>query len=260
MTRARAGVRVLVTRPAEQARALARRIQAEGGEAVVFPVLTIEPEPDLAAVRAAIGPVRDYDVVVFVSPNAVAHGHALLDAQSDRAPRIAAIGPSTALALEARGVTVTIRPAAGYTSETLLAEPGLRELRGQRALIVRGGSGRELLAETLRARGATVAYADVYRRVAEHADAAALRARWRSRGIDLVTALSVETLDAIRSALGDEGHALLSAAALVTASDRVIKRAAALGLSSVVQARGPDDAALVEAMIAWRRARSDPSG
>lgn len=258
MTGALAGVRVLVTRPAEQARDLARRIEAEGGEAIVFPVLAIEPEADLAGVRAAVGPVCNYDIVVFVSPNAVAHGHALLDARSDRAPRVAVIGPSTALALEARGVTVAIRPAAGYTSEALLAEPALRELHGQRVLIVRGGSGRELLAETLRARGAQVAYAEVYRRVAAQADAAALRARWRSHGIDLVTALSVETLDAIQAALADQG--LLSAAALVTASDRVIKRAAALGLSGVVQARGPDDAALVEAMIAWRRARSDPSG
>jgi uroporphyrinogen-III synthase len=255
VTRALAGVRVLVTRPAEQARELARRIEAEGGEAVVFPVLAIEPVIDLAAVRAAIGPVRDYDVVVFVSRNAVAHGHALLERRSPGAPLIAAIGPSTARALEALGATVAIRPAAGYTSEALLADPALRDLRGRRVLIVRGHGGRELLAETLRARGATVAYAEVYRRAAAHADASALRARWHSRGMDLVTALSIETLDALRVALGDEGHALLAGAALVTASDRVIKRAAALGLNSVVQARGPDDAALVEAMIAWRRAK-----
>jgi uroporphyrinogen-III synthase len=259
VTRALAGVRVLVTRPAEQAAELARRIEAEGGEAVIFPVLAIEPVSDLAEVRAALGPLP-HDVVVFVSPNAVAHGHALLAAPTARAPAIAAVGPSTARALEALGYPVAIRPAAGYTSEALLAVPALRDVRARRVLIVRGQGGRELLAETLRARGASVAYAEVYRRIPTNADASVLRARWRNRGIDVVTALSVETLDALQAILGDEGRALLSRAVLVTASDRVLKRAAALGLSGVVESEGPDDPALVEAMIAWRRARSDRSG
>ena len=256
MTGSLAGARVLVTRPAEQARGLARRIEAEGGEVILFPVLAIEPVSDLDTVRAGIGPLERFDLVIFVSPNAVAHGRALLGPTATRAPGIAAIGPSTARALEAAGATVAIRPAAGYTSEALLAEPALNDLQGRRVLVVRGVGGRELIADTLRARGAEVAYAEVYRRVATRSDARSLRSSWRRDGMDFVTVLSLETLDALRAHLDDEGHALLAGAALVTASERVLKRAEELGLPDIVMAEGPDDAALVAAMITWRRARS----
>jgi uroporphyrinogen-III synthase len=261
VTNALAGVRVLVTRPAEQASELARMIAAEGGQAILLPALTIEPVTDLGAVRAAIGAIADFDLVVFVSRNAVTHGLALLGAGSGARPQIAAIGPSTAAALERAGRRVSIRPVAGFTSEALLAEPALRQVRGRRVLIVRGRGGRELLADTLSERGAQVVYAEVYeRRANAAADTGALRRRWRREGIDLVTALSVETLDALHAQLGADAHELLARSAMVTASARVIKRAATLGLRSVVTARAPDDRALVEAMIAWRRERSPASG
>ena len=253
MTGPLAGARVLVTRPADQAEGLAHRIAAAGGEAVCFPALAIEPVHDLAAVRAAIGDVRDYDVAVFVSRNAVAHGRALLEGATPDHPRVAAIGPSTAAALEGVGVLVSIRPADGYTSEALLAQPALQGLHGRRVLLVRGSGGRELLADTLAARGAEVVSAQVYARNVAAGDVGDLIERWRRDGMDFVTALSVETLDALCALLGERGHTLLAATPMVTASARVIKRAATLGLTRVVPAGGPDDGALIEAMAAWRR-------
>ena len=250
-----AGVRVLVTRPVEQAGPLARPIEAEGGVAVVSPVLAIEPVPDLARVREAIGPVSRYDLAVFVSRNAVAHGAALLAGAADDGPRVAAIGPSTARALEDAGLRVAIRPLAGYTSEALLAEPAMQSLRGSRVLIVRGSGGRELLADTLAARGAEIVHAEVYERRPVITEARELIARWRTDGYDLATALSVETLEALRAQLGPAADELLARTPLVTASARVIQMAAALGLPDAVSAHGPDDRALLEAMIAWARLR-----
>jgi uroporphyrinogen-III synthase len=244
-----------VTRPLAQAQPLARLIEAEGGEAIVFPVLSIEPAADLAAVRTGVGPIEQFDLAVFVSRNAVEHGRALLAGAAPGRPRVAAIGPSTAQALEQAGLRVDIRPTCGFTSEALLAQPALQSVRGLRVLVVRGAGGRELLGETLAARGAELRYAEVYARRASTADARLLRERWERAEIHLATALSVETLDALCALLGPAGRGLLARAGLVTASARVLKRAAALGLESVVMARGPDDRALVEAMIAWRRAR-----
>jgi uroporphyrinogen-III synthase len=86
-------------------------------------------------------------------------------------------------------------------------------------------------------------------------DARALTGRWKRDGIDLVTALSVETLDALLAQLGPPAQELLARTPLVTASARVIKRAEALGLPDAVHAAGPDDRALIEAMIEWARAR-----
>jgi uroporphyrinogen-III synthase len=247
-----AGVRVLVTRPAEQAGALARMIEAEGGVAVVSPVLAIEPVRDLARVCESVGPASGYDVAVFVSRNAVAHGSALLAGAAAGCPLVAAIGPSTARALEDAGLPVSIRPRAGYSSEALLAEPALQSMRGRRVLIVRGRGGRELLADTLAARGAEVVHAEVYARRPVDGDARELIAQWRADGFHLATALSVETLDALLAKLGPAAHELLARTRLVTASARVIQRAAALGLDAV-EADGPYDRAVLEAMVAWAR-------
>lgn len=260
MSDALAGVRVLVTRPAEQARRLARMVEAEGGEAIVYSPLLIEPVADLARVRASVAPVTAYDYVIFVSPNAVTHGATLLGGARTPPPRIAAIGPSTAAALAEAGLRVAVRPAQGFSSEALLAEPALQVVHDLRVLIVRGRGGRELLAETLTARGAHVTYAEVYERRASGDDATTLGARWRRDGIELVTALSVDTLDALCDALGADAQNLLARSTLVTASARVLKRAAALGLTSVLTANGPDDRALLEAMIAWQTGRSAASG
>jgi uroporphyrinogen-III synthase len=248
-----AGLRVLVTRPAAQAAGLADAITAAGGEAIVFPALEIEPVHDLAPLRNRLGPIDRYDLVVFTSRNAVAFGRALLEGASGARPRVAAIGPSTARALEEAGTEVAIRPAAGYTSEALLEEPALQQLAGMRVLIVRGEGGRTLLADTLAARGAEVAHAVVYARVPARGDPGELRARWRRGDIDVVTVLSVETLDALAQLLGPEGGTLLARTPMVTTSERVLQRAATLGVTHARLADGPDDAAVVAAIARWRR-------
>lgn len=65
-----AGRRVVVTRPAEQAGELARKIEARGGVAVRFPVLAIFDAGDPRPLRAAAERIGDFDYAVFVSPNA----------------------------------------------------------------------------------------------------------------------------------------------------------------------------------------------
>ena len=63
------GLTVLVTRPAAQCAVLCAEIERQGGSAIAFPAVEIEPVAVQAAVSSA-----DYDLVVFVSVNAVEHG------------------------------------------------------------------------------------------------------------------------------------------------------------------------------------------
>ena len=91
------GVVVLVTRPARQAGVLVGLIERHGGQALLFPALEIEAESDHEAIAATIGDIRDYDVAIFISANAVHHGVSLLPASGKR-PLLATIGPSTARA------------------------------------------------------------------------------------------------------------------------------------------------------------------
>lgn len=69
MTASLSGVRVLVTRPAHQADALCRLIEAEGGTAIRLPLLTIEPRANLAEAQKLLA--AGHDLWIFTSVNAV---------------------------------------------------------------------------------------------------------------------------------------------------------------------------------------------
>lgn len=250
-----AGLTVLVTRPAPQAAGLCARVRAAGGEALSWPAIRIAP---LAVPPAATNePVPDW--ALFVSANAVRHGLAGLPA----GPRIAAIGPATAAALRAAGRPADLT-AARPDSEGLLADPAFADVAGRRILIVRGVGGRELLARSLRARGADVAYREVYRRecpAPPAAEQAALVDRWRQGGVDVYTATSVEILNNLHDMLGPDARDLLAATSLVTASARVVQQAKRRGHRGArLRASRPDDSALIDAISDWRSGRCASGG
>jgi uroporphyrinogen-III synthase len=121
---------------------------------------------------------------------------------------------------------------------------------GQQVLIVRGEGGRPLLGDSLRARGAKVGYAEVYRRVRPQADIAPLIARW-SGEIDLVTATSAELLDNLVGMLGEAGWPLLRRTPLLVISERMRDAAERLGFETILLAPGADDASLLDAICSW---------
>ena len=137
------GVGVLVTRPRPQATELVEAIESRGGSAYCFPVLEIVPFDELD-IRNSLSRLGKPDIVIFVSRNAVEHGIAYTDGGA-----IAVIGPATAAAVAAAGRVVDIQPGDGYDSEHLLAEDRLQDVAGKCIRIIRGRSGRELLAEDL---------------------------------------------------------------------------------------------------------------
>jgi uroporphyrinogen-III synthase len=245
---------VLVTRPAAQGAVLCEEIERQGGSAIAFPAVEIEP----VAAQVTIASL-DYDLVVFVSINAVEHG-ARQVTKSTRT-RIAAIGRATAAALAAAELAADIVPEAGFTSEALLAHPQLQLSSGARVLIVRGEGGRELLKETFEAHGMSVETREVYRRVRPTADpsrVAEVEARWSEDGIDIVTATSIETLENLQAMLTERGRQLLSSTALLVPSKRIVAAAVSAGLrGDAIVAPGADDASMIGALAQWRmRARA----
>ncbi|MGH8203021.1 MAG: uroporphyrinogen-III synthase, partial [Steroidobacteraceae bacterium] len=225
------GIGALVTRPEHQANHLCQLIEAEGGAAVRYPALTIKARPDRPAVRAAIGPADRFDLVIFVSANAVRYGADLLGER--RNLPLAAIGQATAASLNAAGYRVSLMPPEGADSESLLAMPQLAHMNGQRVLIVRGSGGRELLADALTARGAEVQYAEMYTREPARPSAklqAEVETLWRQGGISVYAATSVELLQALVGIVTLRCRELMDSTALVTGSRRVADAAARLGL------------------------------
>jgi len=146
-------------------------------------------------------------------------------------------------------------PEQRYDSEALLALPELQQMTGRRVVIFRGEGGRELLAQTLRARGATVEYAECYRRLPPSGDVAELIGRWARGEIDAAIVTSNEALQNLYDALGSTGRAWLCATQLIVVSLRQAQLAQALGFTraAIVSARADDDA-MFAALCTWRRA------
>lgn len=237
---------VLVTRPAHQAEDLCRQIRDAGGRPLRFPTIAIEPTLSPTA-KALLN--EHWDLIYFVSPNAVTQAQALLGKRGLplRARRVAAVGEGTARALKAAGRPADLVPNGRYESEEILAMPTLAHLDGQRAMIVRGEGGRMLMAQTLAQRGAQVSIAEVYRRVRPDLDAQPLLARW-SRDVDLVSVTSEEILLNLVHMVGPAGWNLLLCTPLVVISERTAARAHALGFRQVVVAERAADDAIVAAL------------
>lgn len=249
-----AGRTIVVTRPRAQADALAAAIRAAGGEPFVFPLLEIGPAPDPAPLAAAVARLADYALAVFISPNAVDYSLPAILARGPWPAALtpAAVGQGTVRALAARGIGGTVAPVERFDSEALLELPELQADRvaGRRVAIFRGDGGRELLADTLRERGATVDCIPCYARSAPAAGAAPLLARWREAGIDAFTVSSSEGLRYLVDMLDGEWRVRLAATPVFVPHARIADNAAALGLARVVLT-APADAGIIEGLCTY---------
>ena len=223
------GKGVLVTRPVQQAETLCQLLTAHGAIPIRFPTLAIQSATDPAAAATRLAQTDNADLVIFISANAVEQ--ALQLRPLPVYPKLAAIGKATARALRKAGREPDLMPINGNDSEALLAIRELQQIKGWRIVIVRGVGGRETMAETLRARGAVVEYAEVYRRFRPASDANKLIERWRQGQIHVVTATSNETLQNLYDMLGQAGRTLLLDTPLIVVSARAAQLAQQLGFS-----------------------------
>lgn len=242
------GLRVLVTRPLEQAERLAELIAARGGEPRVFASMVIEPVAPIVPVARSL-----YDWILFLSANAVRHAAALV--QPALARKVVAIGQATARALAAASWTVDLVPPKPHTSEALLAMPEFTVAAGENVLLVRGEGGRGVLEQALIERGACVESLVVYRRVPttySREQLEALEREWREAPFDIVTATSAETLDFLYRQLSESARELLCRTPLLVASPRIAGHARTLGhTGECVVAPAADDASLIATLARW---------
>lgn len=248
-----AGRCIVVTRPAGQAGELAHGIAAAGGDALLFPLLSIAPIADPGAARALAADLAAFSLVIFISPNAVQYGlpHLLPAGSWPAAVQAAAVGPGTARTLAAAGVAGCLLPSGRADSEALLALPQLAAdaVRGRRVLIVRGDGGRELLADTLRERGALVEAVAVYTRSGPPQPVAPLLARWQAGRLDAMVVSSSEGLRYLPPLLDAAGRRALAATPVFVPHPRIAETAAALGLNHLV-VTGSGDEAILAALLA----------
>jgi uroporphyrinogen-III synthase len=152
-----AGRTIVVTRPREHAGPIAARLEVLGAEAAVVPLISVEPLGDGVSLAG-----RDYDWMVFTSANAVR----AVGAEIPRGTRHAAVGSVTAAALREHGVEPAFVPQRFAAAE--IAD-GLEPLEGAHVLLPQSEIAEPLLADELRARGASVDVVDAYRTVTRRA-------------------------------------------------------------------------------------------
>ncbi|HVY24531.1 MAG TPA: uroporphyrinogen-III synthase [Steroidobacteraceae bacterium] len=245
-------LRVLVTRPALQAQSLCDAIAAMGGESWSCPLLTIAP-------RITMPAKRRYDLVIFVSANAAIHGAQLLQSL-EAPPQLAAIGQATAAALKTAGLEANIIAPPPFNSEALLQLEVL-QAPPENILIVRGVGGRDVLRDTLMARGSNVEVVEVYERspaVLDESTRATLSSALRDGAIDVITATSVEIAEVLCSLFSGEERECLERCAVVAGSRRIAMYLAAHHWrGDVIVSDSPDDAAMLHALTRWHaRART----
>ncbi len=247
-----AGRHIVVTRPAGQSRQLAEAIYREGGSAVLFPVLSIRDIDDSAGLADIASRLDSFDLAVFISPNAVSK--ALKSITARRAwpltTRVATMGAASERELAQFGLVDIIAPKQRFDSEALLDMPALQEMSGKHVVIFRGDGGRELLGDTLAARGATIEYVACYRRSKPDLDAAPLLKLWARGELDAITATSSEGVRNLFDMVGSLGQSWLRKTPLFASHQRIALQAGRLGLEKVLTTESGDEG-LLAGLVAY---------
>ena len=245
-----AGVGVLVTRPHDQAQSLAAAIRRLGGVPTVFPGVEIEP---LTSLAGAFLPSRqsDIDLLVFVSPTAVRLGVPLLIDKYGRIDqmRVAAVGPSTAAALENCGWRDIIVPCGASGAAALADLPRLARVAGWSVLVVKGQGGSDRLESDLRSRGARVSFLECYRRQLPRVAFSSVEPLFRSGDIGAWMATSGEILDNLFLLAGEHGG-LLRDTPLFVNHPNVAVRAFSQAVKVIFVTAGGDHG-LAEGLTTW---------
>ncbi|SDT29584.1 uroporphyrinogen III methyltransferase / synthase [Paenibacillaceae bacterium GAS479] len=150
------GCRVLVTRSRDQASTLSDLIEEMGGEPCEYPVIETRALSD-ASLAAVMDAAPSYDWMFFTSVNGVEYffrqlSEAGYDIRRFHRARIAAVGPKTRDALQARGLQAETLPGS-FQAEGMLEHLAPLLLPGQRALFVRGALARDTLLQDFEQRG-----------------------------------------------------------------------------------------------------------
>lgn len=249
-------LRVLVTRPLHQHASLCSAIEDNGGEAKHFPLFAIEPvnEPILVQqIKTKVENLDNYQLIIFISTNAVKFGALWINDYWQRFPvgvGVLAMGPSTARKVSIELDCGVVTSDAGASSEDILLLDELADISGSKVAIVRGIGGRELLAESLRQRGAGVDYIEVYRRMPTQKSGEELATVLRQENINIFVVTSGESLARLDRLIKDTvqlAHTIRSIPIIVP-SNRVAKDAAQLGYTKVKLALGADDEAIINAL------------
>jgi uroporphyrinogen-III synthase len=239
------GRNIVITRPIGQANRLSSLIQEVGGNTHLFPLLEIVPLTDYQKFDEKITQLNQFDWAIFISSNAVQNSLPRVIEKLGTLPgklKFAAIGPKTAADLAEFGIQNTLTPQDRFDSEALLALPEMQQVKNQRVLIFRGIGGREVLAETLKQRGAIVEFAESYQRINPQENLNSLEQLADQKQIDAIVVTSSEAMRYLLDMAN--GAKWLHDIKLCVNHARIAEQAKTYGISACVAETSGDQAML----------------
>jgi len=251
MTKPVAMLQVLNTRPLPQGKVLADKLSLAGYYAISQPLFELQANTNSVEICQLLDSSRA-NIFIFVSVAAVEFAQqakALTTWQNEDKAIFIAVGQSTKAALIKCGISHVETPKQ-ENSEGVLALAALSSVAEQAIIIVRGDPGRELLAQQLTERQATVHYLSSYKKTWWPIIGNELAVQWRKQAITCIVITSVALLENTVNLLTtclDKKIDQLNYFWLV-ASQRIAESAEQLQLKNIIIADGASDLAVLSAM------------
>jgi uroporphyrinogen III methyltransferase/synthase len=244
------GKRVLVTRPAYQATELVATLERLGATVILLPTIEFAPPTTWEPLEQALHQIDRYQWVIFTSANGVRFARHYLEASGGNVElfqgrRIVAIGPATARAIEALGVTVHLMPDE-HVAEAVA--DALGDVQGQRILLPIAAQAREALGNRLREAGAIVDEVAVYNTLPTTPNPDRLAEA--QRGVDIATFTSPSTVHNYFLLLGEQAASSLAQAHIACIGPITAQAARDHGLDVTAVAEVYTMEGLTEAIVA----------
>ncbi len=242
-----AGRRILITREADDSRRWAHRLISAGAVPIVFPCIMCETITDSETIARLRAELATCDWIVLSSVRGVEALAQLVDDDIVRQPitesrvRVAAVGPSTAMATSLRFGRVDL-VAKRATGSALGADLGAR-LAGtdQRVLVVGAEGGRTDVESALAAAGVAFTRVDIYRTLP--VPPARARRDLAADGVQDILLASPSAVSGLCNAA-----AIPASARIITIGPTTSSAARAAGLDVWAEARQPSLEGMLEAI------------
>lgn len=231
-------MKILITRPKNQAEKLRKELTQHGFETLLFPTLEIQ--------KIENAPTNNNDIAIFVSKNAVDYGLSSWPKNILLPPTLLAVGPATAQCINEAGHSVAELPE-DYSSEGLLKLPSLHNVNHKKIVIVCGENSNPLLKNTLMHRGAKIEELICYRRLCPTVDAKTIIEITQQK-IDVIVSTSQESLRNLVTLFSAHSEWLLQQRLLVI-SNTMLHLAQTLGFHTLpLLAPNATDGAIVNTL------------
>lgn len=237
---------VLITRPVEQSKSLFDLFKLNNIECSIFPTITI------TKLKKQI--FKDFEIVIFISVNAVKYGVYALENIDRSGYLLLAVGKKTNDELLKFGFKSDYYPAQNPSSKSLLNLPKVKEIKDKKCLIVRGLGGSNTLKNELSKQNNSIEYLEVYQRTISIPSYKYKKVfdQFLSNNNKIIIISSCDILDGLMeltSKLAYSKVEVIKKSKIITLSQRIQQYAAKFSFENIVVAKDIDDNSILQKVI-----------